>query len=99
MIDNNFETFVRKLGAEFFDQDIDEPSRMLMHLSGHELAKVRDRLLMQFGIELAAGVFEDSGWNGGALVIRANEDLIHLLQVACFAVRLELQRRAQKAQS
>jgi hypothetical protein len=93
MTDSSLEAFVRKLGAEFLYQDIDKPSRMLMHLSGHELAKLRDRLLMQFGIELAAGVFEDSCWEDGALVIRANEELIHLLQVTCFAVRLEFQRR------
>lgn len=99
MIDNSFETFVRRLGDEFLDQDIDKPSRMLMNLSGSELTKLRDRLLMQFGIELAAGAFEDSGWTDGALVIRANKELIHLLQVACFAVRLEVQRRTASQDS
>jgi hypothetical protein len=75
------------------DQDIDKPSRILVKLAGSELARLRDRLLMQFGIELAAGVFEDSGWKDGSLVIRANQEFIHLLQVACFAVRLEVQSR------
>lgn len=92
-VEDSFERFVRALANEFLYQDIDKPSRMLVNLSGHELARFRDKLLMQFGIELVAGVFEDSGWNDGALVIRANEELIHLLQVACFAVRLEVHRR------
>jgi len=99
MTDTTFEAFVQNLGDEFLRQDIDKPSRILVNLSEQELVNLRDRLLVQFGIELSAGVFENSGWSDGALVIRANEELIHLFQVLCYAVLLELQRRTASQQS
>lgn len=90
---NNLDHFVDALADEVLRFDTDKPSQILTALSDDELRVGYDNVLKQFGLELAIGSCEDSQWIDGNLVIQANEEPIHFLQVAFYAIRLEMQRR------
>ncbi|MBZ2183599.1 MAG: hypothetical protein K7J46_02735 [Bryobacter sp.] len=54
-------------------------------------------MLEQFALELLIGAHENSDWSHGKLVIDANHDPIHLTQAAVYALKLEVQRRAEES--